>query len=265
MRALALKIVVALGVVSLLAACSHASVQHPKSSSTSTSPSTTSQPTTKPRIQFSVVDWGVTPDGLLSVRVTNSGVTTIESARAIITARDVNGNAIATVSAPSGYRCCTVVGLAPGLDFGLYADLGASAARTAKVDVQYTNIVRAKPSDPVPILTASHISMSTSHGTAIVSTRLGMRGKGGPYITAQAFLKNPSGKLVAVISGGFYCFTPGHSRVIKLQFFHPLPANTTVGSVEAFPIGPVTDKADPLPACTPTPTSSSSPAAAPTS
>jgi hypothetical protein len=181
---------------------------------------------------FRVGEWGVN-DGMLSVLVENTGRDEITSAHAIITARDANGTIIASVSGASGALCCTIVGLQPRHSFGLYADFGPGVTRTASVAVDYTEVTTRAPAAHAPSVTASRARLQSASGQTLVHVDLSAPASVGPYVAVQAVLQDPSGKLVAVISGRFYCLFPGSRLGATLQLFHPVAAGTVVRAVTA--------------------------------
>lgn len=179
-----------------------------------------------------VTEWGVN-DGMLSVLVKNTGRDEIESAHAVITARDANGTIIASVSGASGALCCTVVGVQPDGSFGLYADFGAGVSRTASVAVDYDQVAMRAPAAHVTPISASHPRLQNESGQTIVHVDLSAPESVGPYVAVQAVLQDPGGRLVAVVSGRFYCLFPGSRLGVTLQLFHPVAAGTVVRAVSA--------------------------------
>ncbi len=88
---------------------------------------------TNPQTRLKVDEWGYTADGLLSVIVSNVGDATVRSARAIISGQDAYGNLVAAGTAQAGtqlgVRCCTIIALAPGQQYGLYLNIGTRISR----------------------------------------------------------------------------------------------------------------------------------------
>jgi hypothetical protein len=209
---------------------------------------------TNPRTRLKVDTWGYTADGLLSVIVSNVGDATVRTARAIISATDAYGNLVASVSAPQGTalgtRCCTIIGLAPGQRYGLYSDVGTRMPRVKAVSVQYTS-VRTDNGENVasPVASISRPSLQIKGSQTTVFVTLTMSKVAGPYITVQALLNGPHNEFLGVISGGFYCLPANTKRSIKLQFFHPVPAGSTVDSVVSFPLDPATARIEKLKSC----------------
>jgi hypothetical protein len=228
-------------VVVLVAGCSASNDHSPANhASRQAPPSTSVRPNTSavlPADALHVSGWGVV-DGLLSVLVENTGTTQIASAHTVITALDTHGAIIATVSGADGSLCCTIIGLQPHATFGIYADFGPAVTRTASVTVNYSAVQTRPASDGAQAssITASDPQLASVSGVTVVRARLGASASAGPYVAVQATLRSPDGRLVAVISGRFYCLFPGNGLGVTLQLFHPVPAGTVVQQVNAFPI-----------------------------
>lgn len=261
--------VVAIGCAfTVAAACDGGSGAGPTSSSprptvsTSASSSSSSQPPphdgvevgSNPSTWLKVDAWGATKDGLISVIVSNVGDATVRSARAIIAAKDKFGNVVAAISAPPGTalgtRCCTIIGLAPGHRYGIYSDIGTRLSRVKSVSVQYASVRTERSSVTSPVKSMTHATLKRRGSTQVdVYVTVNMAKKVGPYITVQAFLDGPDKKFLGVISSGFYCLEANTSRRIKLQFFHPVPAGTSVESVLSYPLDSTTAKLEKLRSC----------------
>jgi hypothetical protein len=239
--------------VTVLAACTSdhsgsSPTSGPAASAPSTSAATTIGNTNAARL--TVARWGVTPDGLLSVLVTNAGPGTVRSARAIIEAKDKFGNTVAASSAPNGTRCCTIINLSPHQSFGLYSNIGTRVSRVADVSVQYAQVSTAVRPLPSPVAALRDATLVTSSRGATVSVQVTMSPTAGPYMTAQALLDGPSGKLIGVISGAYYCLRANAKRTITLQFFHPVPPGSSVSKVVAYPLDKQTALAEKAKTCT---------------
>jgi hypothetical protein len=227
-------------------------------SRTSMSTSTTPPPPgvavgKNPSTRLKVDTWGATSDGLLSVIVSNVGDATVRSARALISAKDQFGNVVAAVTAPPGTwlgtRCCTIIGLAPGHRYGLYLDIGTRIKRVKRVDVEYSEVRTDEKPVPSPVLQMRHATLHPGAKLGTVSVTVKMAAHVGPYITVQALLNGPGGKFLGVISGGFYCLKANTQRTINLQFFHPVPAGSSVDSVISFPLDATTARLEKLRSC----------------
>lgn len=198
-----------------------------------------------------VVDWGI-DDGLLSIVVQNVSGRTIESARAVITARDAHHTIVAAVSDATEGPCCTVFGIPPQGVFGLYADFGPAVTRTRSVSVQ-TAQVRYAPGAALPggSIQVTGTTFASAGNLATVSAMVRSQTAASDYIAVQAILDGPDGKLVAVISGQYYCLSAGKPLRVILQLFHPVPRGTYVEAVHAYPIpASATLATARLPSCT---------------
>jgi hypothetical protein len=192
--------------------------------------------TAPPQAPLRVVKWGVN-DQMLSVLIENRTDETIRSAHVVITARDSRGTIIASVSGPPGALCCTIIALRPHATFGLFADFGPGVARTAKVDVDYSQVSVAAESTGGDEIAASGGRLERRGDLTLVDAYLTSPADVGPYVAVQAVLSDPSGgRMVAVISGRFYCLFPGRQLAVTMQLFHPVPLGTRIESVSAFPI-----------------------------
>jgi hypothetical protein len=210
-------------------------------------------PVGNPQTRLQVDKWGYTADGLLSVIVSNVGDATVRSARAIISATDAFGNVVAAVSAQAGtalgVRCCTIIGLSPGREYGLYSNVGTRISRVKDVSVQYTSVRTDVANVASPVESMSDASLRTGDKGATVYVTVKMSSRVGPYITVEAVLIGPDKKFLGIISGGFYCLAANTKRTIKLQFFHPVPKGTTVDSVVSFPLDSATARIEKLKSC----------------
>ena len=75
---------------------------------------------------LTLVDWGVV-DGLLSVRLRNTTERTLERANALVTIRLADGVSLSSGPSVPDDECCTLLGVPPGGDFGVYVDIGLAA------------------------------------------------------------------------------------------------------------------------------------------
>ena len=180
--------------------------------------------------------WGVA-GGRLSVIVRNDGTEWVRTARAVLTARDRHGNAVATVSGAS--PCCGIAQLAPGATVGLYADLGPAVGRVTAVTVRYTEVALARsPAASAPTVTVSDVALQTGGATTIVTARL--TASGAPASTesvrGQAVLTTGRGRIVAVLSQRSACLAPGAARAVRLELPGRVPAGTMVQSVSTSPL-----------------------------
>lgn len=190
-----------------------------------------------------VTAWAVT-GGVLSVLVRNPGPRTIASARAVITARDRHGNAVATVSGPATAACCAVADVPAGRSYGLATDLGAAAVRVRSVSVRYVDLVTASPVSDAAAVEVGEVALQTDTASTVVRASL-MPGVSG-LVRTQAVLTGAAGRLVAVVAGPARCLTAGARQQVVLAFDHRVPAGTVVGSIEVFALAPTA--ATPCPA-----------------
>ncbi|HZZ95552.1 MAG TPA: hypothetical protein VFE19_00950 [Jatrophihabitantaceae bacterium] len=178
-----------------------------------------------------VAAWVVT-GGRLSVLVGNDGPQLVNGARAVLTARDSRGNTVATLS---GGQCCTVSGLVPGAQSGVYADLGAPAQRVTSVAVSWASIAATPPPGPLT-LDIADVSLQTGGKATIVGASLTLHGPAAAGVSGQAILRDAQGKLVAVVSGPGVCLQPGQAQPIRLRLDDRVPAGTVIGSVTGYPM-----------------------------
>jgi hypothetical protein len=179
------------------------------------------------------VDWGVV-DGMLSVRVRNTTDRTLEHATTDIVVTDSSGTAQST-GAPDSDPCCTILNLPPGGEFGLYLDLGSMNEDIAGVDVAYRDISWLPASaGTATTLTAGRTHLTAGDSESVVTAHIKAHGDSVRVIVGQAFLTDPTGKFMAVVSGRFDCFTEDRSRTVEMQLFHAVPPGTRVQRVVAY-------------------------------
>jgi hypothetical protein len=230
------QVIAVAALMTLLAACtSSAAGQTADDATAGSSGAPTSSPAPMPPAPLRVVRWGAN-DGMVSVVVQNLTSEEIRSAHAVITARDSRGSIIASVSGAQGSLCCTIVGLLPHRTFGLFADFGPGVARIARVSVDLSQVSVA--ARPMPgRITASAWQLHRQDGLTLLDLSLASRSAFGPYVAVQAVLTDHSGKrMVAVVSGRFYCLFPGARLRVTMQLFHSVPAGTVVRHVSVFRI-----------------------------
>ena len=229
----------------LLACCSSSGARHapPAAGSPTGAPSSLPAPsppaTPQPAPGPALVAWGTT-DGLLSVVVENQSALEISAAHVLITALDAAGHPVASTSGTAGSKCCTILGLPPRHRFGLFADLGPLVQRVRGVRVRYL-AVHMQPWQPAragSVAIRDPVLGAEPNGDAVVTATLAATGPVGPYVVGQVFLAGPDGRLVGVISGRFWCFGDGVSRQRRLQLLHPVPPQTRIAGVAAYPVPP---------------------------
>jgi len=184
--------------------------------------------------ELQTVTWGVTR-GRLSIIVRNAGSQLVRSARAVITAKDAHGNSVATTSGPPASGCCGIAPLAPGVESGIYADLGAAVRRVTAVRVRYTDVAMAEPTGQPPVSIAD-VSLQTGGDATIVAATMTLSGTTSESVSGQAVLTDGQGGIVAVLSQRFPCLTPGQPRAAQLRLDDRVPAGTIVASVWTFPV-----------------------------
>lgn len=219
---------------------------------TSFSPSPTPSPTDDPSDDPSddpaltprIVEWGGSGDQVVVV-LRNQGTRTIRRAQVSLIARDADGQVVARAQDGALSTCCTVVGLPPGQEFGIFADLtdGARASDVADVDVRYEAITFGPSGWTVPRVEVSDVRLRRTPSDAVVEATLSLTGDRAAwrgltgYVAGQAFLADRSGELVGVISGRFYCFTAAAPRRrIAMELQRTVPAGTRVTRVVAYPV-----------------------------
>src|SRR5690606_28651336 len=95
---------------------------------------TTTRDAEPPPGPLEVVSWGRS-SGQLAVVVRNGTSDLLARARVRIVARDAEGRVVLREAGTPRDVCCTVVGLPPGGEFGLFAELGRDVGRIAGVEV----------------------------------------------------------------------------------------------------------------------------------
>lgn len=181
-------------------------------------------------------DWGVV-DGMLSVVVQNTTDRTLHSADAVISARDDSDVLVASSLEGPSDDCCTLTDLPPGQKFGLYLDIGDSAAGISRVDVAYRDVAWVPDGQEATAnpLVARPVRLDGNGSGAIVVADVRASVPMVSTASVQAFLDGPDGRFLAVVAGRWYCFSRG-SHEIRMQLEHPVPAGTTVESVVVHPV-----------------------------
>lgn len=180
-----------------------------------------------------VVRWGG-GDGQLAVVVRNTADVTIAAATVRITALDADGAVLSATSGNARTTCCTVLGLPPNREFGLFADLDAPLADVDRVEVRYLD-VRTTTRRP-PRVDVGRPRLERMPDDATVAVELETRGEVRGFVVGQAFLVDDDGDLVGVISGRFYCFRDGTRRSVRMQLLRPVPPSVRVERALAYPI-----------------------------
>lgn len=198
---------------------------------------TTTAPASNVPVGPRVTGFGVNA-GLVFVQVVNDSRRWIRAARVEITARDTQGDVIVSETDALGSRCCTVYSLPPHGVYGLFANLQGSRVPVASVQVRYLDPSLGGRHGPAASVAVLHPVLSVGDDDAVVRARLVMHGRAGPFVVGQAFLADRRGRLVGVISGRFYCFSPGVPRTVFMHLLHPVPRGTRIVRTVAYPVPP---------------------------
>lgn len=200
---------------------------------TPTSPTTaTTAPPTPGGSGLTVVSWGQAA-GQLAVVVRNDTDEVVERARVLLTARDSSGAALLSTSGTEDDVCCTVVGLAPGAEFGLFAELRSPLRGVTEVEVRPVAGGSSTADGDVPRVEVREPRLRHLPGDTVVTARLTARGDLSGYLAAQALLVDAEGRVVQVVSGRFYCFASGRPGAVRLRLFHEVPRGLRLGRVLA--------------------------------
>ena len=180
-----------------------------------------------------VVRWGGS-DGQLAVVVRNTADVTIARARVRITAYDADGAVLTATEGSEQSTCCSVLGLPPDREFGLFAGLDAPLDAVDRVDVQYLDV--RTTSRTLPRVDVRGPQLRRTSDDAEVAAESEARGDVRGFIVGQAFLTDADGDLLGVISGRFYCFRDGTRRSVRMQLLRPVPPGARVERALAYPI-----------------------------
>jgi hypothetical protein len=181
-----------------------------------------------------VVSWG-RASGQLAVVVRNDSRRFIDRARVRITAHGAADSLVLTTTGTSRDVCCTIVGLPPGEVYGLFAEVDPDLRDITAVEVEQIS-VDTRPADSDWSVAVETPALLRFDDDTVVTARLTARGRLSGYVAAQAILTGPNGAVAQVISGRFYCFEPGRSRLIRLHLFHAVPADLELARIVAYPI-----------------------------
>jgi hypothetical protein len=183
-----------------------------------------------------LVRWGGTGHHLAIV-IRNDSDRFVRHARVEITALDAHGRTLmATIGRPRS-TCCTVVGLPPGGEYGLYLPLDRPIGMVGGVAVEYASVAT-EPARSArrPTVEVSRVALHRAADESVVDATFRVRGTIDGFVSGQAILRDRHDRLVGVISGRFYCFHNGTSRRVRMQLFHHVPAGTRVERVLAYPV-----------------------------
>ena len=227
----------------LLAGCAHdsSSGSVPSPVIATESPSSASSGETMPPDEPSgdgsplrLVAWGY--DGThLSMIVRNASDHMIRAARVLIEVYDPEGRLELATSGPATSKCCTILGLPPGKQFGLYLP-AISPAQVGSVKVKALKLRTEPWHGKHSVATASRWHLTRGTDDVVVDTLVRIHGPATPYVVGQAFLTDRAGHLRAVTSGRYYCFGRQTKRRIKMHLTFSAPPGTIVSKVVAYPI-----------------------------
>jgi hypothetical protein len=155
-----------------------------------------------------------------------------------VTARGRNGAPVGHAHASPGDRnCCTVVTLPPHGTVGFYVDLPPAAD-----DTPVDSVTIGVPDDRWVAWTSTRpgartddVVLSRTPDGAVVTGTLTTAAVLMPYVFVQAFVEDPWGHLVAVVTGVAFCHTAKVPKEFSLRLDHPLPAGSRVRLVTAMP------------------------------
>jgi len=163
----------------------------------------------------------------------------IRSARVLIEVYGRDGTLQLATTGLTTSKCCTVLGLPPGQEYGLYLPTALSPAHVGRVAVRTLRLrSRAWHGERSARATATRARINHNRRDVVVTARVRTRGPASPYVVGQAFLADRSGRLRAVISGRYYCFGPARQRVVRMHLTYSAPPGTVVRKVVAYPIPP---------------------------
>lgn len=181
-----------------------------------------------------VTRWG--RDGrLLSVVVRNDDPEEIVYARVRVTVVSTGGQVILSTVGQRFSKATTILGLPSGESYGLVLTLPRGAPAVGEVLTTYVQR-SLRPTRARPALRIGASRLRHRRTGAVVSVRFTATGSVPPVVGAQAFLVDPHGALVAVISGRFYCFGPTTRRTLHMQLLRPVPPHTRIETVRAYPV-----------------------------
>lgn len=174
---------------------------------------------------------------LLTAQVRNDSTERVRTAVVRLTARGRDGRVIPTTGAPRS-SCCQLIDLAPGEAAALWANVARDAPSVATVDahVLSADVAPASASAPSATVTVSEPRLERGPDSARVTARLSADGSLDGYVAAQALVVDADGGLVAVVSGRFWCFDDGVSRVVRMDLPERLPEGVRLESVDARPV-----------------------------
>lgn len=181
-----------------------------------------------------VVGWG-RDKGLLSVVVRNDERGEIVYGRVRVTALSKTGGVVLRTSGQRFSKATTILGLPAGRRYGLVLSLPPHSPAISSVQVTYVErFLRSTSAGPA--LRFGRPVLSGRRRAAVVTVPVSATGPVPPLVGAQAFLVDAHHRIVAVISGRFYCFASGTRRTLRMQLFRPVPPGTEVAKVVGYPV-----------------------------
>ncbi|WP_205470906.1 hypothetical protein [Nocardioides sp. SYSU D00038] len=186
---------------------------------------------------LTTTDWGVT-GSLVSVVVTNHTDRVVRRARLAATLRDADGTVLGTsTSMPDQSGCCTAEGVGPGESHGFYflTDVPVADPATARLEVGFREAAWTGPAGaPEPAARALPVGVEPGAGLTVavvdVATVDAL-----PAAVVQAELRDPAGRLVAVVSATWTCLPAATTTRARLELFEPVPDDVRIGAVWARP------------------------------
>lgn len=181
-----------------------------------------------------VTSWGGTGHDLAVVVANDTGAV-ITQAQVTIVGLDGTDQPVTQSSGAPGDPCCSIIGLPPEGQYGLFAHLERPVEEISDVEVRVDIVVldADEPGDRIEVDTAT---LELTRDDAVVTASLRPRGGIGPYVVGQAVLVDGDDRPVGVISGRFYCFDDRSRRDVRMELLRPAPAGTSIGQVMAYPI-----------------------------
>ena len=182
-----------------------------------------------------VVSWGQ-QGRQLAVVVRNDSDEVIDQARVRVIGTDADGRQVVSTSGTDNNVCCTIFGLPPGEEFGIYAPIRPSVAKVADVSVVYVSEETRAAQAKEGRIVARAGRLHRSRDNTVVTATLRAKGPVGKYVAVQAFLVRPDGDLAQVISGRYWCYEPGTKRRIRLELYRAVPRDLRLDKVVAHAI-----------------------------
>ena len=204
---------------------------HVSTPSSTPSSTPTRDHTDPPPAPLEVVAWGRS-SGQLAIVVRNDSGRDLDRVRVRITGRDPGGDPVLTTAGTPRDVCCTVVGLPPDGEFGLFAELEPGVGPIAAVEVTPLAI-QDSPAGNTPQVTVRDPRLMREYDDTVATAVVVGRGQLSGHMAVAAFLTDAQGEVAQVISGRFYCFEPGRPREVRLHLFHAVPRSLSLDRIVA--------------------------------